>query len=122
MAVGELDAVLLRHAAEHVQGVVTDLVAEAAAAAVDHDADHVLFQPHDRGGFRVEDLIDDLDFEEVVARAERAALIGAARERPLADRGRVRPVEPAVGLGAFLIALTFRPFPKVRAQPAPVPA
>jgi MFS family permease len=28
----------------------------------------------------------------------------------------------AVGLGAFLIALTFRPFPKVRAQPAPVPA
>jgi len=28
----------------------------------------------------------------------------------------------AVGLGAFLIALTFRPFPKVKAQPAPVPA
>ncbi|TMK48284.1 MAG: MFS transporter [Alphaproteobacteria bacterium] len=27
----------------------------------------------------------------------------------------------AVGLGAFLIALTFRPFPKVKAQPAPVP-
>src|SRR5205085_4526975 len=28
----------------------------------------------------------------------------------------------AVGLGAFLIGLTFRPFLKVRAQPAPVPA
>jgi MFS family permease len=28
----------------------------------------------------------------------------------------------AVGLGAFLIALTFRPFAKVRAEPAPVPA
>jgi MFS family permease len=28
----------------------------------------------------------------------------------------------AVGLGAFLIALTFRPFPKVKAEPVPVPA
>jgi MFS family permease len=28
----------------------------------------------------------------------------------------------AVGLGAFLIAMTFRPFPKGRAQPAPMPA
>ena len=28
----------------------------------------------------------------------------------------------AVGLGAFLIALTFRPFAKVKAEPAPVPA
>ena len=28
----------------------------------------------------------------------------------------------AFGLGAFFIAMTFKPFPKVRAQPAPVPA
>jgi len=28
----------------------------------------------------------------------------------------------AVGLGAFLIALTFRPFPKVEAEPVPAPA
>jgi MFS family permease len=28
----------------------------------------------------------------------------------------------AVGLGAFLIAMTFRPFPKVATQPAPMPA
>jgi hypothetical protein len=28
----------------------------------------------------------------------------------------------AVGLGAFLIAMTFRPFPKAQAAPAPVPA
>jgi MFS family permease len=28
----------------------------------------------------------------------------------------------AVGLGAFMIALTFRPFPKGGTQPAPVPA
>jgi hypothetical protein len=28
----------------------------------------------------------------------------------------------AVGLGAFLIAMTFRPFPKVEAQPLPAPA
>ena len=28
----------------------------------------------------------------------------------------------AMGCGAFLIALTFRPFPKHEAQPAPMPA
>jgi MFS family permease len=28
----------------------------------------------------------------------------------------------AVGLGAFLIALTFRPFPQAARQPVPVPA
>jgi MFS family permease len=28
----------------------------------------------------------------------------------------------AVGLGAFLIAMTFKPFPKAKTQPAPVPA
>jgi hypothetical protein len=28
----------------------------------------------------------------------------------------------AVGLGAFFIILTFRPFPKIAAQPAAVPA
>jgi len=33
---------------------------------VDHDADHVLFEAHDSGGFGVEDGIDELDFEEVV--------------------------------------------------------
>ena len=66
------------------QGVVADLVAQAARAAVDHHADHVLFQAHDGGGFLVEDVIDDLHFEEVVARAERAALLRAA----IAGRGR----------------------------------
>ena len=48
------------------QGVVADLVAEAARAAVDHDADHVLFEAHDAGGFLVEDVIDDLHFQEVI--------------------------------------------------------
>ena len=66
------------------QGVVAHLVAQAARAGVDHDADHVLLQAHDLGGLLVEDVIDDLHFEEVVARAERAALL--ARRAPWRGR------------------------------------
>src|SRR5262249_11372019 len=104
LTVGQLDAVLLRHAAQHGQGVVAHLVAEAARAAVDHHADHVLFQPQHRRGFLVEDLIDDLHFEEVVARAERAALLGAAGQGEVADVVGHGTVEAALGLGVLDIA------------------
>ena len=89
---------------KHGQGVVADLVAQAARAGVDHDADHVLFEAHDRGGVLVEDVIDDLHFEEVVARAERAALLRAALDGVVADRVRVGAVEAAVGLGVVDVA------------------
>ena len=78
------------------QGVVADLVAQAARAGVDHDADHVLLQAHDAGRLLVEDVIDDLHFEEVVAGAERAALLRAALHGVVADRVGLGAVEPAV--------------------------
>ena len=58
---------------------------------MDQDGDLPLAQAHDLGGVLVEDAIDDLDFEEVVARAERAALVVPAGDRPVAD---------PVGIGA----------------------
>ena len=61
--------------------VVADLVAQPARAGVDQDRDLPLAQAHHLGRRLVEDAIDDLDFEEVVARAERAALVVAARDR-----------------------------------------
>ena len=104
LAVGQVDAVLLGRLAEQGQGVVAHLVAQAARAAVDHDADHVLFQAHDRGRLLVEDVIDDLHLEEVVAGAQRAALVRAALEGAVADGIRVGAVEPALGLGVLDVA------------------
>src|SRR5262249_16011760 len=51
-----------------------------------------------------EDMIDDLHFEEVVARAERAALLGAARLGVIADGVRVRAVEMSVRLRVLDVA------------------
>src|SRR5262249_42277445 len=105
LAVGQIDAILLRSVAELGQGVVADLVAEAPTARVDHDADHVLFEAHRAGCLLVEDVIDDLDLEEVVARAEGTALLGAACLGMIADGGWLRPVEPPARLGEVNIAL-----------------
>ena len=64
--------------AEHLQGVVAHLVAQAPRAGMDHHADAVLLQAHGAGGRLVEHFLDHLHFEEMVAGAERAALIAAA--------------------------------------------
>src|SRR5256885_9882748 len=50
LTVRQRDAVLLGRLAQHGEGVVADLVAEAARAGVDHDAHHVLLQAHGLGG------------------------------------------------------------------------
>ena len=68
LPVGQIDAVLGRAVAEWRQRIVADLVAQPAAAGVDHHADLVLFQAEHLRHVRVEDAIDDLHFEEVVAR------------------------------------------------------
>src|SRR5439155_11892897 len=47
---------------------------------------------------------DDLDFHEVVARAERAALLGAALLGVVGDRVGVGAVEVAAGLGVVHVA------------------
>src|SRR5262249_33713219 len=104
LAVGQLDAVLLGRLAEHAQGVVAYLVAQAARAGGDHDAHQVLLPPQHAGGGFIEDVVDDLHFEEVVARAERAALLGAAGQGAVADAVGLGAVEPAAGLGVLGVA------------------
>ena len=61
-------------------------------------------QPHDRRRVLVEDPVDDLDLEEVVARAERTALVVTAGDRAVADPVGVGAVEPAAGLGELEVA------------------
>ena len=52
---------------------------------MDHHADLVLFQAQRLAASASKTLIDDLHFEEVVAAAERAALLGAALDGVVAD-------------------------------------
>ena len=95
LPVGKLEAVPLRGVLERRQVVVADLVAQPARAGVDQDGDLAFVQAHDLGRSRIEHAVDDLDFEEVVARAERAALVVTAGDRAIAD---------AAGIGAFQAA------------------
>ena len=57
-----------------------------------------------RGGLFVEDFIDHLDFEKMVARAERAALVAAALQGTLADGIGLGAFDAAAGLGVFEVA------------------
>ena len=80
LAVGQVDAVLLRRLAQHGQGVVADLVAQARASREWIMTQTMSFsRPITAAASSSKIVIDDLHFEEVVARAERAALFGAAR-------------------------------------------
>ena len=82
LPVGQLDAVLGRDFSQRQQRVVAHLIAQPARAGVDHHADEVFFEAHRVGGRFVEDFVDHLDFEKMVARAERAALVAAAFQGP----------------------------------------
>ena len=61
-------------------------------------------QPHRAGGRLVDHLVDDLHFQKMVARAERAALVAAAFEGPLADEIGLGVGQAAAGLGVFDVA------------------
>ncbi len=54
---------------------------------------------HRFGSFRVIDFVHHLDFEEVVAAAERAELVFAALDGFLGNHIGVRHIEPACGFG-----------------------
>ena len=54
LAVGQIDAVFLRRAAQIVQGIVAHLVTQAARAGMDHHANLSFGQAHRRGGRIVE--------------------------------------------------------------------
>ncbi len=61
--------------------------------------DLAFVQAHHRGRGRVDDPVDDLDLEEMVARAERAALVEPARDRAVAHATGVGALQPAARLG-----------------------
>src|SRR5690606_1981874 len=73
--------------------LVAGLVAKTSRAGVDHEGDLPLVEPEGGGRFFVEDLIDALHLEEVVAAAERAHLALASRERALAHRFGIRAAQ-----------------------------
>ncbi len=72
---------------------------------MNQDGDLSLAQAHDRGGFLVVYAIDDLHFEEMVARPQRPALIRAPCDRPIADASGIGPGQPAAGLCECQVAI-----------------
>ena len=57
------------------------LVAEASRTRMNHDRDLAMLQPQRRGHFGVVNRLDDLHLGEMIARAQRAALIAPALVR-----------------------------------------
>src|SRR5205085_9078930 len=59
------------------------------------------------GQIRIEDVLraGDLDLQVVIARAERAELVAAAVDGPIADQSGVRPADAAVLLGNLQVFL-----------------
>ena len=60
---------------------------------MNQDRDLAFVQTHHFGRGRIEHPVDDLDFEEMVARAERAALVVAPRDRAIADPPRIGAIQ-----------------------------
>ena len=65
---------------------------------MDEDVDLVLFKSERGGCLRIEYLIDNFDFQEVVSGAQRSHLLPAALERAIAHTIRIRAVEAAAFL------------------------
>jgi hypothetical protein len=100
LAVGQADIVLAVGFLHNVQMVLAGLVPEAARACMNHDGDLPdLRDAHRLGGDGVVDFVHHLDFEEVVAAAERAELVFAALDSFLGNHIGVRHIEPACGFG-----------------------
>ena len=71
-SVDEFDARCFRHNHHFLQELCADLMAETARAAMDSDDNIVGRKSKRRGDLGIEDFGDDLDFEIVIARTERA--------------------------------------------------
>ena len=85
---------------------------------MDHHAHLVFLQPEHLGDFFVKHVVDDLYFEEVVAGAEGAALLGPAEQGVVADQVRVGVVDAAVRLGVGHVRVRHQV--AVREVPRPV--
>ena len=90
--------------AERLDIVGGDLVAEAARAGVDHDGDAARLQPEQAGGRGIVDLLHRLHLDEVVARAQRAQLGGAALAGPGAEGARRVERQAAARLDELQVA------------------
>ena len=105
LAVGQLDVVLVDGLLEAGDVVGADLVAEAARAAVNLGHDLAGEEAHRRRGRLVEHLIDDVNLDEVVARAQRTQLVARPLIGPGADLVWVGAVDAAVLFGALQVHL-----------------
>jgi len=114
LPVGQADADLVDMLHQPRQVVVAHLVPEAAGAAVDHD-DHLPRLDAQGGGrVAVEDLLDDLHLEEVIAGAQGAHLVLSPFEGALADRvrvgaGQAAPVLHRIQISGGTIAVFYGP-------------
>ncbi len=99
LAVGQLDVVAPHSPLEIAHVIRADLVPEATRAAVDLQDQVALHQSHRIGGLGIEDLLDDIDFDEVIAGAQRADLGAAALLGFLAHLSRVSSIQAAVLFG-----------------------
>jgi len=72
---------------------------------VDHHTDFPDSQSHRLGGLGVEDFLDGLDFDEVISRSERSALIAPAAVGDRRDGVRVRPRQCPAGFSGGKVVL-----------------
>jgi hypothetical protein len=68
---------------------------------VDHHRDLSSEEPELIRDAFIEDRLDDLDFEEMVAGAERAQLVIATLKRPVRHAGRICAIQASAGLGVL---------------------
>ena len=99
LPVGQCDAVLANGLLKELHVVRTNLVAEPPTPAVNLHHDLALPKPKGRGHVRVEHLVHDVDFREVVARAQRADLGAPSLASLLAHLARIRALHRAPFLG-----------------------
>ena len=83
------DVVFFRRLLGDLQIIVADLVPESPRPAVDQDDDAVGFQPEHARGIGMENLVDASDFKEMIARSQRAQLVGPALPGTFVHCGRV---------------------------------
>src|ERR1700693_1373051 len=100
LAIRERDAVTGGQRHELLQELGADLAAEAARAAVDRHEEIAFFETEGPGRLAVEDRLDGLQLQIVVARTEASDLVELPLLRPPADSGGVGSPHAAPALDA----------------------
>src|SRR4051812_21724731 len=79
---------------------------------MDHHTHHVLFKTHCSCGLLVDDRLDHLNLEKMVARPECAALVVAPFQGAWAYQVRLSIIKPSASFGMFEVALDRRSAPQ----------